>query len=90
MTLQFRLRLAWVYIWGFLTRGTPIYFRDHNDTYIKLARWKYDPWTDTRTLVTKHLGERELHPNGTVDNYSSTKWRYVNKNLRTIQTLQQD
>ena len=90
MTMGFKLRLAWIYICGFLTGGTPIYYRDNSnkETYIKLAKWKYDPWTDTKTFVTKHHGERILQSDGSVDNYGSVKWRYVNKSLRTLQNLQ--
>ena len=90
MTLRFRFHLGLVYIWGFLTNQIPIYYRDSTDTYIRLAKWKYDPWTDTKTLITIHNGERVLRPDGIVDNYSSTKWMYVNKSRRTMQKLQQN
>lgn len=91
MTLQFRLHLAAIYVWGFLSNGIPIYYRDSIGTRIALARWKYDPWTDTKALVTNHQGSKlVLHPDGKVGDYSSTKWMYVNKSRRTMQKLQHD
>lgn len=90
MTLHFRLKLIAYYIWSFFINGTPIYYRSENDndTYIRIARWRYDPWTDVKTLVTSHHGvERELNLNGTVGKFDSVKWMYVNKSRRTMQKL---
>lgn len=89
MTLHFRLRLACVYAWGFISGGVPIYYRDSKETYIRLARVKYDPWNETQTLTTNHHGcKRRLNQDGTADEFGTTKWMYVNKSRRTMQKLQ--
>lgn len=91
MILNFRLYLASVYAWALISSGIPIYYRDGSHTYIRLARWKYDPWTDTKKLVINHKGsERVLKPDGKFEDYSSAKWMYVNRSRRTMQKLQQD
>lgn len=88
MTFWFRMKLARAYILGWLTNGEPIYIRDSLNTHIKLARWKYDPWTETKTLVTTYgRNEHSLNDNGQVDDYSSIKWMYVSKSKRTMQKL---
>jgi hypothetical protein len=88
MTLQWRLYVWWCFIWGFLSNGYPVYYRDRHDTFIRIARYKYDPWTDTRTLVIKLHGiVCILQENGKVDDNDGHRWMYVNKSRRTMQKL---
>lgn len=89
MTFRFRLQLIWTYVLGFITNRDPVYIRYNEETYIRLARWKYDPWTDTKTLIVKHgHSTHALSPNGKLDDYNSMKWRYVSKSKNTLQKLQ--
>jgi hypothetical protein len=90
MTLQWRLYVWWSFIWGFLSNGTPVYYRTRlHATFIRIARYKYDPWTDTKTLVIKlHSVERVLQDDGKADGSDEDRWMYVNKSRRTMQKLQ--